>query len=169
MTRVAALPLLVLAAAGCHRKAKAVAEEPVQRLEGFSLSQSNHGSPTWDLTARFAQLTDADKHALLEKPALSFYKKRKEVSTVKAEKGRVRTDTYDVVLSCEVVVTSLEDRTVLKTEELTYDSTARKFRTNHDVVVTRPGGSLRGTGLEASPDLSDIRIFNQRTVIEGTR
>ena len=158
--------VLIALAAGCRRAAPPRSEEPQQRLEGFALSQSTLGSPAWDLEARSATLSEGDRVAQLNAPALAFYKNKKKVSTVTARAGIVRTDTYDVTLSSDVVVHSLEDQSALMTSELRYSSQRKLFLTDKDVLVKRPGGTLRGTGLEASPDLSDIRVFNQRTVVE---
>ena len=160
------MPLALLPLAACRRDAAPSFEEPVQRLEGLRLSQSTLGRPGWDLRARSAQLSEGDRVAILSEPELSFFEKKKQVSTVTARAGLVRTDTYDVTLTTEVVVRSLKDESTLTTSELRYSSEKKKFLTDREVQVRRPGGTLRGRGLEASPDLSDIRIFNQRTVLQ---
>lgn len=152
--------------AACKKGPAAPGEEPQQHLEGFHLSQSTHGKPDWDMRAKTAVLLDGDKTARLSLPELEFFKRGKKVSTVVAEAGVIRTDTHDVTLSTRVVVRSLEDGSTLATEELRYSAERKLFVTEREVVVVRPSGRLRGTGLEASPDLSDIRIFNQRTVID---
>jgi LPS export ABC transporter protein LptC len=163
---LAALALLALGATGCARKDASAAAEPLQRLEDVQLSQETLGSPAWSLRAQTATLKQGDAVAELEKPLISFYKKRKEVSRVSAAMGVLQTETSDVTLSTSVIVHSLEDDTTLKTEELIYSSKRKKFYTDREVIVRRPGGNLIGKGLEASPDLTDIRIFNQRTVID---
>lgn len=169
-TAAAAWPALcapALLLSGCHRKGAPAAEQPLQKLEGVQMSQSTLGKPAWKLTAESATLENGDAVAVFHRPEVAFYEDRKEVSTVSAATGVIQTDTHDVTLSTDVVVHGLEDKSTLKTEELVYSSKKKKFLTDKDVFVQRPGGSLRGRGLEASPDLSDIRIFNQRTVIEG--
>ena len=158
--------LLAWGAAGCHRRGPALAEQPIQRLEGVRLSQSTRGSPAWELQARSATLEQGDSIAVLTAPEVVFFKNKRKVSTVSSVAGVLRTDTYDVTLSTRVIVHSLDDLSTLLTEELRYSSQRKKFLTDRDVLVKRPGGTLRGRGLEASPDLSDIRIFNQRTVME---
>lgn len=158
--------LLALGASGCHRRDPALAEQPIQRLEGVRLSQSILGSPSWELQARSAALEQGDSIAVLTTPKISFFKNKRKVSTVSSVMGLLRTDTYDVMLSTRVIVHSLDEHSTLATEELRYSSRRKKFLTDRDVLVKRPGGILRGRGLEASPDLSDIRIFNQRTVME---
>lgn len=167
--RVGLLPLALLPfAAGCRRSGGPAGEEPVQRLEGLRLSQSTLGSPGWDLNAPSAELVEGDKLAQLSEPQLAFYEKKKQVSTVTARSGLVHMDTYDVTLTSDVVVRSLRDASTLTTQTLQYSSKLKKFVTDAEVLVKRPGGTLRGRGLEASPDLSDIAIFHQRTQLEGS-
>ena len=166
MKRYAVILAAAAALGGCEAGRHVQGGEPTQRLEGLELRQSTLGSPTWDLKSRSAKLTDGDKRADLVAPHVKFYKEGKQVSQVTAMAGFVLTDTHDVTLSSSVVVKSLEDQTILNTEELRYSSEKKKFVTDRYVVVNRPGGTLRGRGLEASPDLSEIRIFKQETVIE---
>ncbi len=161
-----AFTLLALLFCACRRGLPPQAQEPQQTLEDLTLSQSTLGRPSWRLEARKAVLEENSSQAALENPRMRFYKNGKPVSTLSALSGLVRMDTQDVRLSSSVVVTSLEDGSVLKTEELRYSSRGRKFLTEHPVHLARPGGEMRGRGLEASEDLSEIRVFDQRTVIE---
>jgi LPS export ABC transporter protein LptC len=147
----------------CGHSKHPAGEEPVQKLEDFSMSQTTLGSPAWELHARSAILTEGDTKAQLQSPDLVFFKNHRKVSTLVAKAGFVRTDTYDVTLTSAVVVHSLDDDSTLMTEELRYSSQRKLFVTDKDVLVKRPGGVLRGTGLEATPDLSDIRVFKQQT------
>lgn len=133
------------------------------------MSQFYRGSPSWELQAKTATLKDDARRAALTSPEIRFYKDKKPVSRVTALSGFIRLDTQDVRLSSSVVVTSAEDNSVLKTEELDYSSAKKRFVTDKEVVVRRPDGVLHGRGLEATPDLSEIRIFNQSSVIKETR
>ena len=74
--------------------------------------------------------------------------------------------TYDVTMSSRVLATSLDDGSTLSTEELKYDGKNGKFRTDKDVLVKKPGGVMRGKGLEANKDLSEIRVFKQSSVFD---
>lgn len=130
------------------------------------MSQSFRGRPDWELRAASALLDETAKSALLSMPRMDFYKDRKMASRLSADFGTVATETRDIRLSSSVVVTSLEDRSVLRTEQLDFSSAKNQFYTDEEVVITRPGGALRGRGMRARPDLSEITIFNQRTVIE---
>jgi LPS export ABC transporter protein LptC len=157
---------LLLALPACRGKKAAAPQERTQALEGLELRQSEGGRPSWALKAKLAVLREDQKKALLTSPSMEFLRGGKVVSRVTALSGEVTTDTRDVRLSSSVVMDSLEDRSRLFTEELVFDSARKRFRTERDVLVKRPGGELRGKGLEATPDLTEIRIFNQRTRFE---
>jgi LPS export ABC transporter protein LptC len=163
--RTALLASAALALAGCgvRRPAAAASEERTQSLEGLELRQSENGRPSWTLKARLAVLREDEKKAVLTAPTMEFLRKGKVVSRVTALEGEVATDTRDLRLSRSVVMDSLEDRSRMTTEELLFDSAKKRFRTDREVLVKRPEGTLKGRGLEAAPDLSEIRIFNQST------
>jgi LPS export ABC transporter protein LptC len=160
--------VLALAAAqtGCRRKAQPE-PTPRQEMEGFTLRQTQAGALAWELEARIAVLREDVGDALLSEPIMRFYRKGAVASRVSARSGRVRVDTHDVFLSSSVVLDAIEEHAVLDTDFLTYSSKRNLFTTDSLVQVSRPGGRLQGRGLEAKPDLSEIRIFNQQAVVEG--
>lgn len=153
----------LLALCACRGRAPEGAQERTQALEGLELRQSERGRPSWTLKARLAVLREDQKKALLTEPRMEFLREGRVVSRVTALSGEVATDTRDVRLSSSVVMDSLEDRSRLTTEELVFDSARNRFRTEREVVVKRPEATLTGRGLEATPDLGEIRIYNQRT------
>jgi len=165
--RSAALAVTALASlAACRKGGLPLLERPRQTVEGFSLSQSNKGQPLWDLHAPHAELREDDHESDLELPKLQIYKNGKLASTLTAETGVVDMRTYDVTMSSRVLATSLDDGSTLSTEELKYDGKNGKFRTDKDVLVKKPGGVMRGKGLEANKDLSEIRVFKQSSVFD---
>lgn len=161
------LPLaaFLLAIGACGKKAP-VAQDPIQRLEGLALRQSKSGVAQWEIDADTARLTDGDRQAELMGPRASFFREGRRASRVQARFASARLDTSDLRLSSSVVVTAIEDGTVLRTEELFYSSAKGRFHTEREVFVKRQGGNLHGEGLEATPDLSEIRVFKQKTLIE---
>lgn len=163
------LAALLLAAPACRKSAENAREERRQVMEGLTLSQSEKGQPTWTLTSSRAVLREDDEKAVLTAPVMEFYKKGKAVSRVTALAGEVATATRDVKLSSSVVMDSYEDKSHLTTTELFYDARRGLFTTQADILVKRPEGVLRGKGLEATPDLSTIRIFNQSSTLSGAK
>lgn len=165
-------PLLVaaalLAAAACGNGGESRHEERRQIMEGLTLSQSEKGQPSWTLKSRRAVLREDAKNATLSEPVMEFYKNGLPISRVTALEGSVETESNDVRLSSSVAMESYEDKSHLTTSELYYNSKRGLFTTPAEIMIKRPEGVLRGKGLEASPDLSVIRIFNQRSTLTGT-
>ena len=162
------MPLfLALLPAACRRAQPIVMLAPQQRLTQLRMSQSQDRETLWNLDARSAAIDDASDQAMLADPQMAFYKAGKLSSRLSAHSGMIAIKSSDITLSSDVVVTSLLDNSVLKTSELLYSSQRRKFHTDKDVLLARPGSVSRGRGLEASPDLSDITIFNQRSVVQS--
>jgi LPS export ABC transporter protein LptC len=119
------------------------------------------------LRSRLALLREEENAATLDAPTMEFYRGGRAVSQVTARGGEIETVTHDVALSSDVVLNSFEDRSILTTDSLSYSSKTRRFRTESAVVVRRPEGVLHGRGMEATPDLSEIRIFHQTSVLTG--
>lgn len=163
-----AFAVLLFAAAACGKSGEKGTEERRQVMEGLTLSQSEKGEPSWTLKSRLAVLREDSKIATLAEPVMEFYKNGKAVSRVTALAGEVETESHDVRLSSSVALDSFEDKSHLTTSELLYNSARGRFTTTADIMVRRPEGVLRGKGLEAKPDLSEIRIFDQRSVLSGS-
>ena len=162
-TALAALALL----AGCGSRTAPVQEVRRQTFEGLTLSQSAGGRPVWNLKSASALLREEARTADLDAPVMDFFRDGKAVSRVTARGGEVQTDTHDVKLSTSVVLDSFEDHSRLTTEVLFYSSKRGKFYTEAPVVIRRPEGVVHGEGMEATPDLTEIRIFRQRSTLTG--
>ena len=154
----------LLGAGGC-RPAKPVASEPVQTMEDFVLDQTVRGAQVWELVARSAVLHEEAGYANLAEPHMRFFRDGRVASRVSALTGKVLVATHDVFLSSSVVLEAIDDRSVLETDAMTYSARRDRFLTDSEVRVQRPDGRLRGRGLVAKPDLSEIRIFNQRAEV----
>jgi len=159
--------LLLLACMACGKSSESAPGERRQIMEGLTLSQSEKGAPAWTLKSSRAVLREDEKRATLTEPVMEFYKHGKAVSRVTALSGEVETESHNVRLSSSVVLHSFEDKSQLTTSELLYSSARGRFTTTADIVVRRPEGVLRGRGLEAKPDLSEVRIFNQSSTLSG--
>lgn len=162
------LAALLLAVAACKKGDENARSARLQVMEGLILSQSEKGEPAWTLKSRRAILREDSKIATMTEPVMEFYKNGKVVSRVTALAGEVETESRDVRLSSSVALDSFEDKSHLATSELLYNSARGRFTTTADIVVRRPEGVLRGKGLEANPDLSEVRIFNQSSTLSGS-
>jgi len=165
---VLVLPLIlafIAAGAGCHR-ITGNAATPLQIMEDFTLRQSERGVLIWDLQARAAVLHEETGAADLSEPRMQFYRGSQVASKLSALNGRVLMDTHDVLLSSSVVVDAVEERAVLHTSSLAYSSKSNLFTTDAEVRIHRPEGDLQGRGMVAKPDLSELHIFHQRSLVQ---
>ncbi len=150
---------------GCSAERLSVDMEPHQVMEEFSMTQTRSGQPAWRLKAKLAIIKEKTHRAKLDEPRIDFYENGKIVSRVRAVYGIAHLDTHDVVLSTSVVLTSVEDGSVLMTERLSYSDKKHLLFTKLPIVLKRPGTLLRGRGFEADPGLNEIRIFDQEAAI----
>ncbi len=126
------------------------------------MTQTENSRPLWRLKAPRADISiggDAD----LEKPEILFFREGKHTSTARARRAVVDGSTRDVRLEGDVVLIGHEEEATLKTARLEYSGKTRRFRTDEEVFIERPGAKLRGRGLEADASLSEITIFEQET------
>lgn len=161
------LATALLACVACGKSSDGAAEERRQVMEGLVISQSEKGAPSWTLKSSRAVLREDEKRASLAEPIMEFHENGKTISRVTALTGEVETETNNVRLSSAVVLDSFEDHSRLTTSELIYSSARGRFTTEADILVKRPEGEVRGRGLEAKPDLSEVRIFNQKSTMSG--
>lgn len=150
---------------GCGAERLSVDMEPHQVMEEFSMTQTRSGRLAWRLKAKLAIIKEKAHRAKLDEPRIEFFEDGKIVSRVRAVYGVAHLDTHDVILSTSVVLTAIEDGSVLMTERLSYSDKRNLLFTKLPIVLKRPGTLLRGRGFEADPGLNEIRIFNQETVI----
>ena len=165
--RITAWFLFLLAFAACRKAPPPPRAYPRQTLTKLSLSQSYLGASVWKLQSPSALLEEATQKADLDSPRMQFYKEGRLSSRVSSLTGRVNLATHDVILSTDVVLVSMEDQSVLKTDLLNYSSKEDKLWTESEVELRKPAGVMRGRGMRASPDLSDVRIFHQESHLKG--
>ncbi len=159
--------MAALAAAACRRASAPPPSTRQQTFTDLSLSQSEKGEPAWTLRARRAFLHEDEHRADLESPTMEFYQDGKPSSRIVARGGAVDTATHDVLLSTDVVVDSFSDKSHLTTETLTYTAKTGLLTTDRAVTIRRPDGVVRGRGLSAKPDLSEMTLDDQHAVMSG--
>ena len=159
---------LTLALAACE-KTRQTAFQPNQTLEDFSMSQSRRGKPGWTLSAHLGVLKEDRDETLLTEPRMEFYQDGRVASKVESRHGVVELATHDVLLSSSVVLTSVDENSVLTTDELKYSAAKAKFFTDKHIELRRPGTVLKGRGLEANAKLTEFRIYHQESVVRDAR
>lgn len=141
---------------------------PEQALEKFSITETEGGKPHWVLEASSAQILESQKKVLLQLPVVKFYEKGEYVSTLVAASGRINTETYDIWGEGKCTLTTTKGER-LETSNLRYRADQKKILTDEQVTLVRADETIYGKGMEASPDLSLIKIRSQRVELKGTR
>lgn len=141
---------------------------PVQKIEGLSMFEMSRGSYTWGLDAAFAKIYEQEEKAYLTLPKMIFYRQGKIISKVRGKKGELITNTKDIDLKDDVVVESLVDGAILKSPSLHFSSASNKIWSTDKVTLYQGGTVVHGRGFTANPDLSEVVIEKQKTLL-GSR
>jgi len=158
---------LVVAApfAGCQREH---AEEPGDasllpdsEIDGFKLTQTREGDRLWVLSASRALVYEEADRVELERLRIDYFDDEGGVrSTLTATEGLLRRRTNDMEARGSVVVVA-HDGTRLVTERLTWNERTGKIESDRFVRVTQGDDVFTGVGLEADPDLKNIRVKSE--------
>ena len=138
---------------------------PEQALEKFTVTETEDGKPHWVLESSSAQIMESEKKVVLQFPRVKFYQKGEYVSTLVAARGRINTETYDILGEGKCTLTTAKGEK-LETDNLQYRSDTQKIVTDDKVKLTRDNEIIRGQGLEATPDLESIIIRDQTTELK---
>ena len=136
-------------------------------MESLYLKQTDRGADQWELSSSIARLREDEKAAYLDLPHLELYKGGHPASRASSIKGKIFLGSNDIRLSSAVIVSSLRDKTVIRTSVLSYSSKSKELWTDAPVTLEKPGVVTHGRGLRAAPDLSEITIFKQESEVEG--
>ena len=131
---------------------------PDHEIDGFSLTQTQEGRKLWTLSARRALIFEQADRMELDRLRIDYYDENGDAtSTLTARSGVLKTRTNDMEALGDVVVTA-NDGTVLTTERLTWNELTRKIESDRFVRVTKGKDVFTGTGVEADPDLKNIKV-----------
>ncbi len=167
--RAAATAIFVLLAvtpfAGCQRE---LAEEPGeasslpdQEIDGFRLTQTREGEKLWVLSASRALVYEEADRVELERLRVDYFDDEGGVrSTLTAKEGLLRRRTNNMEARGNVVVVA-HDGTRLVTDRLTWNERTGKIESDRFVRVTQGDDVFTGVGLEADPDLKDIKVKSE--------
>jgi len=157
--------LSVLALAGCQSgeppsDAGESGALPDQEIDGFRLTQTSDGEKVWVLTADRALVFEEPKRVEMVAFRVDFFSENGDVrSTMTARNGLLLQRTNDMEAFGNVVVVS-EDGTRLTTERLTWNERTGKIESDRFVRVVQGRDEFTGVGLEADPDLKNIRVMS---------
>lgn len=139
-----------------------------QVVEGFSISETNKGTPNWVLDASRAEIYEDQKRVLLKSPDIKFYQEGKYSSRLTASSGRINTENYDIWGDSDCVLTTTNGETLI-TSNLHYRSDIKKVVTDDNVKLIKPNETIYGKGLEATPDLKSVIIKKQTVEMEDKK
>jgi LPS export ABC transporter protein LptC len=147
---------------GCQRD---LAEEPGEtpllpdsEIEGFKLTQTRGGEKLWVLTASRALVYEEADRVELSRLRVDYFDEEGDVrSTLTATEGLLKRRTSDMEARGNVVVVA-HDGTRLVTERLTWNERTGKIESDRFVRVTQGDDVFTGVGIEADPDLKNIKV-----------
>lgn len=102
---------------------------------------------------------------LVVKFDVDHYKKGKPQTNMVGNYGYVVNSTKDLHLEGNVIAKSVDGR-LLKTPYLNYDATTEKLTTKAEVHIETEDGIMDGVGMEASSDLTYIKILHPTGYVE---
>ncbi len=158
---------------------KIFADQTMERLH----IQSYDGSHLeWELSAPKAEVFSEKGQTIIRHPEIELFEKGKKSTTLMADEGlmlagetrsslilstfSVTLEPGDMFLSGHVVMVSTEGNRLM-TDWAHYRKGADLIVSRAPVKIVRPDSTTEGIGLEATPDLSKVQIFNQTLVIKG--
>ncbi|MFH1502879.1 MAG: LPS export ABC transporter periplasmic protein LptC [Candidatus Eisenbacteria bacterium] len=162
----ALLLLAFLALAGCRSGEPSERGEdgsvlPDQEIDGFTLTQTREGHKVWVLRADRALVFEDAGRVEMTTFRVDFFKESGDVrSTLTARNGLLLRRTNDMEAFGNVLLYA-EDGTRLTTERLTWDERTGKIESDRFVRVVQGRDEFTGVGLEADPDLNNIRVLSE--------
>lgn len=153
-----------------------------QTMERLHIQSYGVNDVEWELSAPKAEVFSEKGQTVIHNLEVELYEKGKKSTTVTADEGlmlagettaslslstfSVTLKAGDMFLSGNVVMVSTEGNR-LSTEWAHYQKERNLIVSQAPVKVIRPDSITEGVGLEATPDLAKVKIFNQTLVIKG--
>jgi len=165
--RAAALVLIaLLALSGCQSSEPPSEREegsvvPDQEIDGFALTQTHDGTKVWVLKADRALVFEQAGRVEMTDLRVDFFRESGEVrSTLTAKEGLLQQRTNDMEAFGDVVVYA-DDGTTLTTQRLTWNERTGKIESDRFVRVVQGRDEFTGVGIEADPDLKNLRVKSE--------
>ena len=167
---------LALVLAGCGRQnrvwpAGAGGELPDQEVGDFALTETEQGTPSWKLYARYAAIYNARNVVTVREVRIDFFdEKGKKSSELTAREGEIQKTTRDMTARGNVVLQTVEG-TRMSTEELRFKNREQKVVApeTQQVRVERGGDVLTGFGFESDPGLKHYEFkSNVKAVVRSS-
>jgi len=159
---------LVFFAAGCSESGKKAAlsdkSREVVTMRGFHMVQTELGVKKYEIDAAEASINPKAKKIRFFKVKTRYFDKNKEVASLTSDTGVIQTDTNDIEVKGNVIMTTM-DGSRLETSALTWYSKKNKMETNEYVKVVRGDNIMEGVGMESDLMLENVTIKKVSTKI----
>ena len=160
--------LVILFSAACSKKEdhdfKEIPDLPKQIIENFNVTETKDGQVRWVLNAESAEIQEENNLIFLVKPRIEFYENGKYTSTLSAADGRIDTESYDIYAYGKCLLNTVKGEE-LRAHDLKYHSDIKRITTDKNIMLKNENEIITGTSLEADPDLTNIKIKNQKVEI----
>jgi LPS export ABC transporter protein LptC len=137
---------------------------PDQVMEMFSMDSFVEGKKEWVLSSPRAEVFDKERRIEIQQPFIQFYEQGRPSSTLKAGHGRVDSETRDVWASDGLVMVSTEG-VRLESQHMHYTRGKNIITSTAPVTLIRGESRIRGTGWQATPDMSELVILKQKVEV----
>ncbi|MBI4054985.1 MAG: LPS export ABC transporter periplasmic protein LptC [Elusimicrobia bacterium] len=148
---------------GCHRELPAPSSSPPQEILSLSLQNKMRGQLQWDLRAARSELQLQARRAEFQGPQVRFFEAGKKLSEIESQEGSMDWETRDLLFRKRVRLRSYTKNLLLETEELRYLSRTDRLYSEKPVRILHNRLLTRGEALEASVDLSEILIRENKS------
>jgi len=135
-------------------------------MKDFTLEAFAPEGREWTLESPRAHFFELEKEINVETPRVSFYDQDALSSNMESGRGRVHTGSEDLWAWDDVLIVST-DGVRLTSDWMHYVGHENRIISTAPVTIVREGTVITGVGWEASPDLSEVVVHNQRVEVEG--
>ena len=167
---------LLVVLSGCGRQnrvwpAGASGELPDQEVTDFALTETEQGTPSWKLYARYAATYNVRNVVLARSIRVDFYDETgKKSSELTAREGEIQQQSRDMTARGNVVLQAVEG-TRMSTEELRFLNKQQRIISppTQQVRVERGGDVLTGYGFESDPNLKHFEFKSNVKAVVRTQ
>ena len=139
-----------------------------QVLKDFQMQDILNGAKNMVVESVEGRLLDSEHVADVDKPRVTFFKQGAVSSHLIAPQGRVGMETHEVLAWGGVTVVT-PDSATLTTDRLRYDPQKQRLLSDDPVRLEKPDSITVGVGLDATPDLSRVRIGHEKVYVKKHR
>lgn len=157
-----------LGLSACSKPASLTPTSAIQTITNFMLTETERNVIQWILHSEMATLRDIGGAELVN-PHVEIYENGKPTTQARSKHGVYDESTRNIHMQDDVVVVTRDqdsdESSTLKTDALDFINADQKFKTDRPVVIKRKGSVMRGRGLIANQDLSEIHVLHQESAI----